>query len=93
MIITLPATTTDEIVSVLLTQEGATGSSRVLTLVIDTCAADLEEAMTAAHGASRDHPSRVVAVVAPGSPRAGGLPGAPPASTAHEGPNAGGGHL
>ena len=52
MIITLPATTTDEIVSVLLTQEGAAGSSRVLTLVIDTCAADLEEALTAAHGAS-----------------------------------------
>ena len=45
MIITLPATTTDEIVSVLLTQEGATGSSRVLTLVIDTCAAALEEAL------------------------------------------------
>ena len=47
MIITLPATTTDEIVSVLLTQEGAAGSSRVLTLVIDTRAADLEEALTA----------------------------------------------
>ena len=63
MIITLPATTTDEIVSVLLTQEGAAGSSRVLTLVIDTCAADLEDALTAAHGASRDHPSRIIAVV------------------------------
>lgn len=93
MIITLPATTTDEIVSVLLTQEGAAGSSRVLTLVIDTRAADLEEALTAAHGASRDHPSRIVAVVAPGDPRGGGLPGAPPASTAHEGHDAGGGHL
>lgn len=96
MIITLPATTTDEIVSVLLTQEGAAGSSRVLTLVIDTCAADLEDALTAAHGASRDHPSRVVAVVAPGDPRAGaGLPGTavPPASTAHAGHDTGGGHL
>lgn len=65
MITTLPATTTDEIVSALLADEGLAGGSRVLTLVIDTDAAGLEAALEAAHGASRDHPSRVVAVVKP----------------------------
>lgn len=65
MITTLPATTTDEIVSALLTTEGVAGGSRVLTLVIDTDAEGLEEALAAAHGAGRDHPSRVVAVVHP----------------------------
>ena len=65
MITTLTATTTDRIVSELLAVEGGSGSSRVLTLVISTDAVGLEEALEAAHGASRDHPCRVIAVVAP----------------------------
>lgn len=65
MITALSATTTDEIVSALLSMEGMGGGSRVLTLVIDTDAEGLEDALEAAHGAGRDHPSRVVAVVRP----------------------------
>lgn len=68
MITTLSATTTDEIVSALLSMEGVAGGSRVLTLVIDTDADGLEDALEAAHGAGRDHPSRVVAVVRPAAP-------------------------
>ncbi|SDM60583.1 glucose-6-phosphate dehydrogenase assembly protein OpcA [Actinomyces ruminicola] len=64
MIINLTETTTDQIVSALLA-EGAYSGSRVLTLVIDTDRDGLEAALVAAHGASRDHPCRVVAVVAP----------------------------
>lgn len=66
MIINLTETTTDEIVSTLLSEGGRSGS-RVLTLVIDTDRDGLEEALAAAHGASRDHPCRVVAVVSPRS--------------------------
>lgn len=65
MITTLTATSTERIVSELLDAEGTTGGSRVLTLLISTNAADLEQALSAAHGASLDHPSRVVAVVHP----------------------------
>ncbi|MDO4901558.1 glucose-6-phosphate dehydrogenase assembly protein OpcA [Actinomyces sp.] len=64
MIINLNETTTDEIVSTLLAED-VSGGSRVLTLVIDTDRAGLEEALVSAHGASRDHPCRVVAVVSP----------------------------
>lgn len=65
MITTLDATTTDGIVSALLSHEGVAGGSRVLTLVVDTDAAGLEKALEAAHGASRDHPCRIVALVRP----------------------------
>ncbi|MDU0348954.1 glucose-6-phosphate dehydrogenase assembly protein OpcA [Actinomyces sp. MRS3W] len=64
MIINLAQTTTDEIVSALLA-EGVSSGSRVLTLVIDTDRDGLEDALVAAHGASLDHPCRVVAVVSP----------------------------
>jgi len=66
MIIRLTETTTDEIVSTLLS-EGVSSGSRVLTLVIDTDRAGLEDALVAAHGASLDHPCRIVAVVSPTS--------------------------
>lgn len=65
MITTLSATTTDRIVSALIAEEGVAGGSRVLTLVIGTDAEGLEEALSAAHGASRDHPCRIIAVVRP----------------------------
>ena len=65
MITTLTATTTDRIVSALLAEEGASGGSHVLTLIIDIDAAGLEDALAAAHGASLDHPCRIVAVVRP----------------------------
>ncbi|QPL04454.1 MULTISPECIES: glucose-6-phosphate dehydrogenase assembly protein OpcA [Actinomyces] len=65
MITTLTAASTERIVSELLDAEGTMGGSRVLTLLISTHAADLEEALTAAHGASLDHPSRIIAVVHP----------------------------
>lgn len=77
MIRTLTATTTDELTSALVSMEGSLGASRVLTLVIATDAAGLEDALAAAHGASRDHPSRVIAVVRPG-----GHDGAAPADQA-----------
>ena len=64
MITALTATTTERIVSGLLAAEGA-GGSRVLTLVIGTDGAGLEAALEAAHGASLDHPCRIIAVVAP----------------------------
>ena len=74
MITTLTATTTSRIVSRLVEHEGTSGSSRVLTLVISTDEKGLEDALCAAHGASRDHPSRIIAVVKPpeedSSPRA-----------------------
>ncbi len=65
MITTLTATTTERIVSQLLDVEGVSGGSRVLTLLISTDQDGLEPALEAAHGASRDHPSRVIAVVEP----------------------------
>ena len=65
MITTLTATTTSRIVSRLVEHEGTSGSSRVLTLVISTDEGGLESALCAAHGASRDHPSRIIAVVKP----------------------------
>ena len=65
MITELTATTTERIVSELLAAEGAAGASRVLTLVISTDAEGLEEALAAAHEASRDHPCRIIAVVGP----------------------------
>lgn len=72
MITALTATTTERIVSGLLAAEGA-GGSRVLTLVIGTDGAGLEAALEAAHGASLDHPCRIIAVVAP--PPDAGPPG------------------
>ena len=63
MITTLTATTTSRIVSRLVEHEGTSGSSRVLSLVISTDEKGLEDALCAAHGASRDHPSRIIAVV------------------------------
>ena len=65
MITTLSATTTDRIVSELIDQGAAAGRNRVLTLLVSTDADGLEDALEAAHGASRDHPCRVVAVVNP----------------------------
>lgn len=65
MITLLTATTTQRIVSELLDMEATAGGSRVLTLVISTDGAGLEDALEAAHGASRDHPCRIIAVVAP----------------------------
>jgi len=65
MITTLTATTTSRIVSRLVEHEGTSGSSRVLSLVISTDEKGLEDALCAAHGASRDHPSRIIAVVKP----------------------------
>ncbi|MBW3070280.1 glucose-6-phosphate dehydrogenase assembly protein OpcA [Actinomyces sp. 594] len=90
MIINLTETTTDEIVSTLLS-EGVSSGSRVLTLVIDTDRDGLEEALVAAHGASLDHPCRVVAVV---SPQSGGRDDADEARR-HNGRGPGGavGHL
>ena len=72
MITALTATTTERIVSGLLAAEGA-GGSRVLTLVIGTDGAGLEAALEAAHGASLDHPCRIIAVVSP--PQDDGPPG------------------
>ncbi|RRD26711.1 glucose-6-phosphate dehydrogenase assembly protein OpcA [Actinomyces bowdenii] len=71
MITQLSATTTSRIVSELLEHSGSAGASRVLTLVIPTDAEGLEDALCAAHGASRDHPCRVVAVVHPPAPGSG----------------------
>ena len=65
MITTLTATTTERIVSALVEEEGVSGGSHVLTLIIDTNTAGLEDALAAAHGASRDHPCRIIAVVRP----------------------------
>lgn len=65
MITTLSATTTDRIVSELIDEGAAAGRNRVLTLLVSTDADGLEDALEAAHGASRDHPCRVVAVVNP----------------------------
>ena len=65
MITTLTATTTERIVSALVEEEGVSGGSHVLTLIIDTDTAGLEDALAAAHGASRDHPCRIIAVVRP----------------------------
>ena len=65
MITTLSATNTDRIVSELIDQGAAAGRNRVLTLLVSTDADGLEDALEAAHGASRDHPCRVVAVVNP----------------------------
>jgi opcA family protein len=67
MITTLTATTTERIVSALVAEEGVSGGSHVLTLIIDTDTAGLEDALAAAHGASRDHPCRIIAVVRPDS--------------------------
>lgn len=63
MITTLTATTTDAVQSALLAEADGRGSSRVLTLIVPTDEAGLGEALAAAHGASRDHPCRVIAVV------------------------------
>ncbi|BAW93090.1 OxPP cycle protein OcpA [Actinomyces sp. Chiba101] len=63
MITTLTATTTARITSALLADEGAHGHSHVLTLLIACDAEHLEASLEAAHGASRDHPSRIIAVV------------------------------
>ena len=78
MITQLSATTTSRIVSELLEHSGSAGASRVLTLVIPTDAEGLEEALCAAHGASRDHPCRVIAVVAPPQQGDQGQPGEDP---------------
>lgn len=73
MITTLTDTTTDEVSARLLGDESVSGGSRVLTLIIDTDADVLEEALAAAHGASRDHPCRIIAVIA--DPRENGAAG------------------
>ncbi|WP_067780877.1 glucose-6-phosphate dehydrogenase assembly protein OpcA [Actinomyces vulturis] len=63
MITELHATTTEDIEEALLQEEAARGSSRVLTLIIDTTSEHAEAALEAAHGASRDHPCRIVCVI------------------------------
>ncbi|BDA65681.1 glucose-6-phosphate dehydrogenase assembly protein OpcA [Actinomyces capricornis] len=89
MITRLSATTTARIVSELLEHSGSAGASRVLTLVIPTDDQGLDEALCAAHGASRDHPCRVIAVVAPAAQGEGG---AGQGHAAH-GPAGSAGHL
>ena len=91
MITTLTATTTSRIVSRLVEHEGTSGSSRVLTLVISTDEKGLEDALCAAHGASRDHPSRIIAVVKPPEEDTSGR--ATPRSRDGHVPAQAGGHL
>lgn len=84
MITNLTATTTDRIVSELLAEEGAAGRSHVLTLLIDTDNAGLEHALCAAHGASRNHPCRIIAVVHPAEEDGGASTGT---SDGHDSPD------
>jgi glucose-6-phosphate dehydrogenase assembly protein OpcA len=66
MIINMPNTETDRIarkIEELHQERGEAGNDRVLTLIISTEERELEEALEAANGASREHPCRVIAVV------------------------------
>ena len=56
MITTLTATTTDRIVSALLAEEGASGGSHVLTLIVDTDAAGDDPYVTAPEPAVDEAP-------------------------------------
>ena len=63
MIIDLPGTTSNAVSKRLVKlrdEGGAVALGRVLTLVIETSEADLEGAIEAANGASREHPCRVI---------------------------------
>ncbi|MFF3063619.1 glucose-6-phosphate dehydrogenase assembly protein OpcA [Oerskovia sp. NPDC057915] len=71
MIIDLPETTTNAVNKRLVKlrdEGGAVALGRVLTLVVLAEEADVEDAVAAANGASREHPCRVV-VVAPANKR------------------------
>lgn len=66
MIINMPNTETNRIarkIEELHQERGEAGNDRVLTLIISTEKDELEEALEAANGASREHPCRVIAVI------------------------------
>ena len=63
MILDLPDTTTTEVTKALVRlrdEGGAVALGRVLTLVIDADAGDVEEAVAIANDVSREHPARVI---------------------------------
>ncbi len=67
MIVDLPSTTTVDVVHRLVrlrSDIGAMALSRVLTLVVVVSAAESEEAIQTANDASRQHPCRIIVVVA-----------------------------
>lgn len=68
MIITLPKTTSNVVNKRLVNlrdEGGAVALGRVLTLVIEGSADDIERAIKAANDASREHPCRIIAIVLP----------------------------
>jgi glucose-6-phosphate dehydrogenase assembly protein OpcA len=68
VIIDLPSTTTNQVSKRLVKlrdEGGAVALGRVLTLVIDVGANDVEEAIEAANDASREHPCRVIVMAEP----------------------------
>ncbi|KAA8820829.1 glucose-6-phosphate dehydrogenase assembly protein OpcA [Bifidobacterium vespertilionis] len=69
MILELPATTTGAIsrkIDELHEERGEAALGRVLTLLITTDAANLENSLEVANAASREHPCRVIAIVTDG---------------------------
>lgn len=63
MIVDLPGTTTSEVTKVLVDlrdEGGAVALGRVLTLIIDADAPDVEEAIAVTNDVSREHPARVI---------------------------------
>ncbi|AKV55856.1 glucose-6-P dehydrogenase subunit [Bifidobacterium actinocoloniiforme DSM 22766] len=69
MIVAMPNTTTAAIaheIDEMHVERGEAGMDRVLTLIISTCQADLEQALEAVNAASREHPCRVIAIVTDG---------------------------
>ena len=63
MILDLPDTTTTEVTKALVRlrdEGGAVALGRVLTLVIDADAGDVEDAVAIANDVSREHPARVI---------------------------------
>ncbi|ACQ80416.1 putative OpcA protein [Beutenbergia cavernae DSM 12333] len=76
MIIRLEETTTSKVAArlVALREEGgAVALGRVLTLIVVVNGGDLEEAVDAANDASREHPCRVIVIVAGAAGEADGL--------------------
>ncbi len=66
MIVEMPDSTTSEIsrkIDQLHEERGESAQSRVLTLIISTTDAELENALETANAASREHPCRIIAVV------------------------------
>src|SRR5665647_3266430 len=63
MIVDLPDTTTSEVTKALVRlrdEGGAVALGRVLTLVIDADARDVEDAVAVANDVSREHPARII---------------------------------